>query len=151
MISILWLTGGHGFIGSHLINKLSKDYSLKVYCLENKQIAFPQVIRTESGRTCVSLNFKDKNHLSWLTNSSDVQKPNYLLLLGWSAVNYPTSTVHQTENVESTFLIYEATPKTLLRKVLFLVQLTNMDLDLMRLKKVTLRYRQFMSTRKVKH
>lgn len=119
MISILWLTGGHGFIGSHLINKLSKDYSLKVYCLENKQIAFPQVIRTESGRTCVSLNFKDKNHLSWLTNSSDVQKPNYLLLLGWSAVNYPTSTVHQTENVESTFLIYEATPKTLLRKVLF--------------------------------
>lgn len=116
---IVWLTGGKGFIGSHLIDELEKVPSIEIYCLENKEIPLPQITRTESNPVFIALNFNDKAHLSWLGSSGEVPKPTNLLLLGWGKVDDPDSIDHQIKNVESTFLLYRAVPKTRLQKVIF--------------------------------
>ena len=117
--SSIWLTGGRGFIGSHLVEKLTERNFSNVTCLVNQNVGDPGVRHISERITQVFINFENLKHLIWLSASPLLIEPNYLLLAGWGDVGHPNLIAHETENVSSVVNLFSSIPKTHLKKTIF--------------------------------
>lgn len=117
--SSIWLTGGHGFIGSHLVEKLTERKFLNVTCLVNQSISDPAVKQLSEHITQVFINFENLKHLIWLSTSPLLIEPNYVLLAGWKNVGHPNLITHEIENVTSVVNLFNSIPKSHLKKTIF--------------------------------
>ena len=117
--SSIWLTGGRGFIGSHLVAKITERKFSNVTCLISQNISDPVVKRISEHITQVFINFENLKHLIWLSTSPLLIEPNYVLLAGWKNVVHPNLTAHETENVASVVNLFSSIPKSHLKKTIF--------------------------------
>lgn len=117
--SVVWLTGGSGFIGSHLSKKLIATGTKKIFLLSNKNTSRPSLTQFDDQIDRIEINYQDMRHLNWLLNNARIAKPAYLIMAGWGSVGDPDSILHQSSNVTSTTNLFNAVPKEELRKAIF--------------------------------
>lgn len=110
----IWLTGSHGFIGTHLVSELSNTYDLT--CLSHTRHENTSTDNKNIRTTYV--NFQNHEEINNVIESLGL--PDILIHAGWGDMTNPHSMMHLTDNVSQSKNIIQALYNAGLDKIVFL-------------------------------
>ena len=117
--SSVWLTGGSGFIGTHLTQHLLAKRALVTIFSSQKNLSSPTLTQLDKGLFKITVDFENVGHLDWLSSNLNLTKPTHIIMAGWAAVGDPNSILRQNSNVISSTNFFNLVPKEKLQKTIF--------------------------------